>query len=117
MMDVSDGKPRSRLIVSLPFISYIRQYACVQGSPNLDVAAAIDPCPDTEYVLAAPDAQDCSANLFACFGKLVADHRKQQILPVAIRYTLLETNDPLASLPVFFVLPDRSDAFLEDVII
>ena len=85
--------------------------------PNLEHSAAVGTRPDAENVLAISDAEDSSTDLVARLTKLVADDRQQQVLPVAVRHALLETHDPLATLLVLIVLPYRTNAFLEEMVV
>lgn len=85
--------------------------------PDLHVSAAIVLGPDAENILAASDTDDSTAHLLASLCELVTDHGHQQVLPVAIRNTLLQSQNPLAALLILFVLPDRTDSFSEEMVI
>ena len=85
--------------------------------PDLDVAPAIDPGPDTEDILAASDAEHSPTHLLACFGKLIANNGQKKVFPITISNTLLQPNDPLSTSLILLIFPYRSDAFLEYVVV
>ena len=58
-------------------------------TPYFDVSSTIDPRPNTEHILAAPDAENRTADFLSGFGKLIADDRQEEVLPVSVRDALL----------------------------
>lgn len=85
--------------------------------PNLDITPTIDPRPDTQHILAASYTQHSTADLLTSLSELVAHNCQKQILPVSVRDTFLQPDDPFASSLIFVVLPYWPDALLEDVIV
>jgi hypothetical protein len=91
--------------------------AIFYDSPYFDVAAAVVLRPYAEDILATPHTEHNATNLLASFEKLVTYKAHEQLLPVAICHTLLETHDPLPTPLVLVVLPHRPYALLEDVVV
>lgn len=85
--------------------------------PNLQHTAAVGARPDTQNVLAVAHTQNGTAHLVRRIAKLVANNRKQKVLPVPVGHALLQTHNPLAALAVLSVLPDRADALAEEVVV
>lgn len=118
-MLVSAGKESRRLIVSLePKLDIhggeIKQVLYI---PDLDVAPPINPCPNTQNILAASDTQHSTADFVSGFRKLVPNHSQEEILPVSIGNPLLETYDPLTSPLVRLIFPDGANPLLEDMVV
>lgn len=88
-----------------------------KGIPDLNIPPTVNPSPDTQNILAAPHAENSTANLVGCLCKLVANDSQQEILPVSISHTLLQPYNPLAALFIRIVFPYWTNAFLEDVVI
>lgn len=117
-MLVSAGKARRRLMVSLEVqLAFSPKICDLSSLPNLDVSPSIDSRPYTQYILPTPDAQHSATDFFACFGKLIADNCKEEILPISIRDTFLQSYDPFATPLILFIFPDWPNAFLKDVVI
>lgn len=85
--------------------------------PDLNVPPTVNPGPDTQNILAAPHAENSTANLVGCLCKLVANDSQQEILPVSISHTLLQPYNPLAAFLICIVLPYWTNAFLEDMVV
>src|SRR4051794_13650724 len=85
--------------------------------PDLDVAPTVDSCPDTQHIFAAPNAQHGATDFVSSLRELITDHGQKQILPVAVRHTLLKTHDPLATPLIGLILPNRTDTLLKDMVV
>lgn len=85
--------------------------------PNLDVPAPVDPRPDTQYVLPAPNTEHGAADFLARFRELVAHDGEEEVFPVPIGDPLFEPNDPFPAALVLLVLPDGSYPLAEEMII
>lgn len=85
--------------------------------PDFDVAPPVNPRPHTQNIFAASDTQHSAADFISGLCKLVANHSQEEILPVSIGNTLLETYDPLTSPLVRLIFPDGANALLEDMVI
>ena len=70
--------------------------------------------PDGEDVLVDSDRDNSSADLVS-HHELLTQDREDQILPTAVRESLLESDDPLASQTVRLILPHRLDAVAEEM--
>lgn len=88
-----------------------------ENQPNLDVSPPINPRPDAHDILAAPDAENSTADFLASLGELVPHDCKEHIFPVPVGDALFESDDPFATSFVLLVLPDRPYAFLKQMIV
>lgn len=93
--------------------------SCMEGFriPNLDVSSTINPSPDTQDVLATPDTQHGAAYFITGLHELISNNSEQEVLPVPVSHPLFQPHNPFAPALVRFVLPDRPDALLEDVVV
>lgn len=119
MIWVPSGRPRTRFTVSLPVSVTVKTGTDERlgNIPDLNVAAAVVLRPDAEDILSASDAENKAADLLTRLVELVADAGHEELLPVAVRNTLFQAHDPLASALVLLVFPHRPDALLKDVVI
>lgn len=85
--------------------------------PNLDVSSSVILGPDAEDIFATPDAEDKTTHLVCSLNKLIAYQAHEKLLPVAVRDALFQAHDPLPAALILFILPDRTDAFLEEMIV
>jgi hypothetical protein len=85
--------------------------------PNFHVAPTVVLGPDTQDIFLSSNAENSSANLVAGFHELVANHGKEEVLPVAIANTFLQPHYELAAFAICFVFPDRTDALSEEVVV
>ena len=85
--------------------------------PNLDVTATINPRPDAQHILATSHTQYSTTDLLTSLSELIAHDCQQQVLPVSIRYSFLQPNDPFTASLILVVFPYRPDALFEDVIV
>lgn len=85
--------------------------------PNLENPSTIITGPDTQDIFPISHTQDGSTDLLACFCELVTNHSKDQLLPVPIRNSLLQSHNPLSALSILIVFPDRTDTLLEYMIV
>jgi len=85
--------------------------------PNLNVSTAIDLGPNGENIFTLSNTENGSTNLIRSFGKLIPHYGHQQLFPVPVSHSLFESHDPFASSLVLFVLPNRSYALFEEVIV
>lgn len=85
--------------------------------PDLDVAPTIDPRPDTQHILTASHTQYSTTNLLTGLSELITYDCQQQVLPVSVRDTFLQPDDPFAASLILVILPYGPDALFEDVVI
>lgn len=105
------------MIVSLQYCQSPESDNVKARLPDLDVSTAVVLGPNAQNILTTPNTQHCSTDFFTGFQKLVTDNDQEQILPVAISDTLLQSNDPLPAPLVGLVLPDRPDPLFEYVVV
>jgi hypothetical protein len=108
--DALDGFPAQILV-------YIWTERNRRHEPNLHVASSVILSPDAQDIFLGANAQDSSADLIAGFHKLVADHGKQQVFPVAVAYAFLESHDELPAFAIGLIFPDRTYTFSEEMVI
>lgn len=85
--------------------------------PDLDIAPTINPRPDTQHIFAASYTQHSTTDLLASLSELIAHNCQKQVLPISVRNTFLQPDDPFASSFILVVLPYWPNALLENVII
>src|SRR6266536_3139252 len=86
-------------------------------APDLENPSAIIARPDAQDILSIAYTEYSTTNFLASVCKLIANKRKDQFLPVPIRNTLLQLDNPLATFLVLVILPNWPNVFLEHVVI
>lgn len=73
--------------------------------------------PNAQNVFTVTHAEYRTANVLTSVAKLVPDERQDQVFPVAISDALLHPHNPLSSLAIHVIFPDRTNITFEKVII
>jgi hypothetical protein len=87
------------------------------GLSDLNVSPTVDPGPNGQNIFTTSHTENSAANFVTGLRKLISNHGQKKILPISVRHTLLQSDDPFSTLLIGLVFPYWPNPLLEDVIV